>query len=121
MDDGIAIGDPLLGHEDYVRSVAFSPDGKKIVSGSDDKTIRVWDAQTGIQIAEPLYGHESSVRSVTFSPNGDKIISGSLDKTIRIWNTLRKSLKSWEWNPNGWIHFSSDLEKHGCLDFSTVL
>ncbi|MGB8699973.1 MAG: AAA family ATPase, partial [Thermosynechococcaceae cyanobacterium] len=51
-------------HQSYVRSVAFSPDGKRIVSGSGDKTVRVWDASTGQLIGNPFKGHEGSVNSV---------------------------------------------------------
>ena len=76
----------LQGHDDQVNSVAFSPDRSKIVSGSFDHTIRVWDASTGIEILPPLRGHEYSVTSVAFSPDGSKIISGSFDKTIRVWD-----------------------------------
>ena len=74
----------LLGHDDAVNSVALSPDGSKIISGSDDKTIRVWDASIGVEILPPLRGHDDSILSVVFSPDGSKIISGSLDDTIRV-------------------------------------
>ncbi|KIN99910.1 hypothetical protein M404DRAFT_86267, partial [Pisolithus tinctorius Marx 270] len=47
----------LEGHTDYVTSVAFSPGGKRIVSGSEDKTVRVWDAERGVQVGSPLEGH----------------------------------------------------------------
>jgi len=77
---------PLQGHGDWIRSVAFSPDGSKIISGSDDKTIRVWDASTGVEILPPLRGHDSDINSVAFSPDGSKIISGSDDRTIRVWD-----------------------------------
>ena len=76
----------LQGHTNSVRSVAFSPDGRHIVSGSRDKTIRVWDAQTGCQVGNPLQGHTDSVNSVAFSPDGRQIVSGSSDKTIQIWD-----------------------------------
>lgn len=78
----------LRGHDNLVRSVAFSPDGSRIVSGSWDKTIRLWDAATGQQIGKPLIGHRDYVTSVAFSPDGTCLVSGSDDKSIRIWDTL---------------------------------
>ena len=72
----------LQGHEWPVCTVAFSPDGRHIVSGSWDLTIRLWDAQTGGQVGNPLQGHTESVISVAFSPDGRHIVSGSDDKTI---------------------------------------
>ena len=68
-----------------MRSVAFSPDGTRIVSGSDDKTLRLWDAKSGQCIGTPLKGHENSVWSVAFSSDGTRIVSGSQDKTLRLW------------------------------------
>ncbi|KAJ6613532.1 hypothetical protein B0H10DRAFT_1721815, partial [Mycena sp. CBHHK59/15] len=76
----------LEGHSDSVSSVAFSPDGRRIVSGSGDNTIRVWDADTQMQVGEALQGHSDSVWSVAFSPDGRHIISGSRDHTIRVWD-----------------------------------
>jgi len=69
-----------------VLSVVYSPDGRYIISGSHDKTIRIWDAETGAAIGNPLEGHTRGVQSVAYSPNGRHIISGSHDKTIRIWD-----------------------------------
>ena len=74
----------LEGHSDSVRSIAYSPDGTKIVSGSYDETIKIWDANTG-KCLKTLEGHLSFVESVAFSPDGTKIISGSSDHTIKIW------------------------------------
>ena len=74
------------GHTGYINSVAFSPDGTKIVSGGSDCTVRVWDIKTGLQIGASLTGHTGWVKSVAFSPDGTKIVSGSLDGTIRIWD-----------------------------------
>ncbi|KIJ52909.1 hypothetical protein M422DRAFT_242854 [Sphaerobolus stellatus SS14] len=76
----------LPGHTYSVQSVAFSPDGKCIASGSEDNTIWIWDAETGENVGEPLKGHTSSVWSVAFSPDGKRIASGSEDNTIRIWD-----------------------------------
>ncbi|MEG4489742.1 nSTAND1 domain-containing NTPase, partial [Microcoleus sp. D3_18_C4] len=72
-------------HEDFVRSVAFSPDGKLIVSGSNDNTVRLWDTK-GNPVTQPFQGHEDFVRSVAFSPDGKLIVSGSHDKTVRLWD-----------------------------------
>ncbi|RAH71166.1 WD40 repeat-like protein [Aspergillus aculeatinus CBS 121060] len=74
-------------HRDYVRAVAFSPDGERIVSGSDDKTLRIWDANNGARL-NTLKGHEDWVRSVTFSPDGRHIVSDSDDSTIKIWDSI---------------------------------
>ena len=71
-----------------VRAIALSPDGTRIVSGSNDKAIRVWDAVTGQQVGDALRGHESWVCSVAFSPDGTRIVSGSGDKTIRVWDAV---------------------------------
>jgi len=73
----------LRGHTDVAGAV-FSRDGKRILSGSNDKTIRVWDADTGAELMI-LRGHEAGVGAV-FSPNGAHIVSGSSDKTIKIWD-----------------------------------
>ncbi|KAG8712341.1 hypothetical protein FRC09_019984 [Ceratobasidium sp. 395] len=69
-----------------VLSTTYSPDGRRIVSGSNDMTVRIWDAETGDQLLDPLTGHSDSVSSVAFSSDGRWIASGSLDKTIRLWD-----------------------------------
>ncbi|KIK24627.1 hypothetical protein PISMIDRAFT_678019 [Pisolithus microcarpus 441] len=83
-----------------VLSVAISPDGGKVVSGSDDSTVRVWDAMGGVQFGEPLQGHTSPVNSVAFSHDGKRIVSGSDDSTVRIWDTEKG------------IQVGSTLEEH---------
>ncbi|CUA71831.1 putative WD repeat-containing protein alr3466 [Nostoc sp, PCC 7120] [Rhizoctonia solani] len=70
------------------HSVDFSPDDTRIVSGSGDKTLRIWNAETGSNVLGPLEGHSGWVNSVQYSPNGTHIASGSDDQTIRIWDAL---------------------------------
>ena len=70
-----------------VTAIAVSPSGERIVSGSKDKLVRVWDASTGDEL-EVLKGHEDWVESVAFSPDGKQIVSGSKDKSVRLWNAL---------------------------------
>ncbi len=72
------------GHQNWVCSVAFSPDGTRLVSGSADRTIRLWDVSTG-ECLETLSGHGHGVWSVAFSPDGTRLISGSADRTLRLW------------------------------------
>ncbi|KAJ7924599.1 hypothetical protein B0H13DRAFT_1601475, partial [Mycena leptocephala] len=75
--------DNLLRHR--VKSVAVSPDDRRVVSGSDDNMVWIWNAITGMAEAT-LDGHTAQVNSVVFSAKGNQIISGSNDCTVRIWN-----------------------------------
>ena len=77
----------LEGHSREVQSVAFSPDGSKLASGSVDKTVQVWNMMTG-QAEQILEGHSGRIQSVAFSPDGSKLASGSYDKTVRVWNMM---------------------------------
>jgi WD40 repeat protein/energy-coupling factor transporter ATP-binding protein EcfA2 len=99
-----------LGHGPGVNSVAFSPDGKQIVSGSDDNTIRLWDLQ-GNQIGQPFQGHGSAVNSVAFSPDGKQIVFGSDDKNIRLWdlqgNQIGQAFQG-HWSAVNSVAFSPD-------------
>lgn len=76
----------MKGHTNMVWTVALSPDGRRIASGSMDNTIRIWDFQIGKPTLK-LEGHTRYVHSVAFSPNGRWITSGSWDKTVRVWNS----------------------------------
>ena len=75
-----------LVHDDWVASAAFSPDGKRIVTASHDKTARLWDAATGLPIGQPLKGHEGAVNSAAFSPDGMRVVTASDDGTARLWD-----------------------------------
>jgi WD40 repeat protein len=68
-----------------ITSLAISPDGKKLASGSEDNTVQLWDVETGKQLTT-LTGHSDYVLSVAFSPDGGKLASGSKDKTVRLWD-----------------------------------
>lgn len=75
----------LKGHEKNVLSLAFSPDGNYLASGSKDNTIILWDIKTGKKI-KVLKDHEDNVNSICFSPDGKNLLSGSDDNSIKVWN-----------------------------------
>lgn len=77
--------DTLKGHSNSIVSVAFSPDGKTLVSGSWDHTIKLWYVASGKEL-KTFNGHSRDVYSVAFSPDGKKVASGSLDSTVKLWD-----------------------------------
>jgi eukaryotic-like serine/threonine-protein kinase len=80
----------LTGHTAAVTAVALSVDGQTLVSGSEDRTIRVWDMRSGN--SRPLQGHANTVYAVALSPDGKTIASGSADKTVRFWDLATGTL-----------------------------
>jgi len=107
-------GSPFTGHTDSVNSVAFSPDGTRIVSGSYDRTIRVWNATTGQMEGSPFTRHTNSA---AFSPH--RIVSGSTNDTIRVCNAFDMTRATNAANQipftdssmiddDGWVRASSD-------------
>jgi WD40 repeat protein len=78
---------PSTPHSSEVSSVAFSPDGARMLSGSLDKTIKLWDAGTGA-LLRTFHGHSNSVTSVAISPDGTRVLSGSEDKSIKLWDAV---------------------------------
>ncbi len=78
------------GHLDYVSAVSFSPDTKYVITGSNDKTAKLWDATTGIEI-RTFMGHSDDVTSVSFSPDGKYFVTGSEDNTAKLWDVTKSA------------------------------
>ncbi len=122
-DEDFPRGDlEVLAHTSWVWSVAFSPDGNTLASGSEDGTAHLWNARTGEHI-RTLEGHTGRVYSVAFNPNGTTLASGSRDGTVRLWNantgahirTLSGRHTSWvtgvSFSPTGNILASGSLDR----------
>ena len=127
------------GHSQSLSSVAFSPDGKVIASGSSDNTIKLGDVATGKQLRS-LAGNTDGVRSVAFSRNGQVIASGDGDSTIKLWEVatgkqlrslagLAGSVGSVAFNVDGKviatdldlaIAYESDALKHSYLTYALI-
>jgi RNA polymerase sigma factor (sigma-70 family) len=75
----------LDGFKGVVRAAAYSPDGRQLAAGCDDKTVRIHDTESGKELAV-LKGHTEAVTSVAFSPGGNMIVTGSNDKTAKVWS-----------------------------------
>ncbi|MFD0032121.1 WD40 repeat domain-containing protein [Streptomyces sp. NPDC127172] len=76
--------DILKGHEVRVRGIAWSPDGRRIATASDDRTVRIWSTATFEEVA--IVGvHQDKVSSVAWSPDGTQLLTASFDGPARIW------------------------------------
>src|SRR3954447_16926800 len=82
----VLLPDAPVSHEGKVLSVAFSPDGKAVLTGSADNTARLWDASTGQPIGAPMQ-HQLYVLAVAFSPGGKTVLTSSADGTARFWDS----------------------------------
>ena len=101
----------LRGHSKFLYSVAWSPDGKWLATGSGDNTAKVWDAATGREL-RTLSGHKEGVTSVAWSPDGKRVATGSWDKTAKVWDAASgkelltlgghtEAVNSVAWSPDG--------------------
>ncbi|KAH7886860.1 WD40-repeat-containing domain protein [Phlebopus sp. FC_14] len=104
-----------------VRSIAFSPDGKSVVTGADDGEIRLWDVASGLQVGETLKGHSSTVLSVAISKDGTRIASGGVDGKVMLWdattlgvlhslNAHDHHVRSVDFSPNGQLLASGSFD-----------
>lgn len=99
VDDTAQVHDALtgkgrgdcIGHTSHVKSVAFSPDGKKVLTGSFDKTARLWDVSSGVFIAT-FSGHTGEVYAAVFTPDGTRVLTGSADDTAKLWDAATVSV-----------------------------
>ncbi len=94
------LANTLTGQSTLIRSVAFSPDGQTLISGSEDSTLKVWDLKTGSQV-QTLTDHSGWISSVAIAPDGQTLASGSKDSTINLWNlrtgALLRTLRGHLW------------------------
>jgi WD40 repeat protein len=101
----------LSGHSDEVRSVAWSPDGKRLVTASADETVKVWNSESGEELFT-ITGHRAKVYSVAWSPDGKRLATGSADNTAKVWDAEtgkelrtisghKRSVSSVAWSPDG--------------------
>lgn len=93
----------LTGHSSAVRSLAISPDGQTLASGSEDHTIEIWQLGTGKKL-RTLTGHSNSIYSLAISPDGQTLASGSSDKTIKIWQLSTGKLLHTLTEHNDWVY-----------------
>lgn len=111
----------LRGHKNIIYEIAWSPDGRTLASGSDDRTIRLWDGETA-ELRRTLKGHKGSVFSVSWSPDGRTLASGSEDSTIRLWDSAtgevrhtlkghRSTVPSVSWSPDGKTLASGSIDR----------
>jgi WD40 repeat protein len=111
---GKAAGPPLP-HQALIAALAFSPDGKVLLTGSSDRTARLWDVSTGLPLG-PRRWHDRSVSRVAFHPKGRTFLTGSADHTARLW-TMPTPLPGDAERAARWIEATAgvELDEHAAL------
>ena len=107
----------LKGHDGGVRSVFYSADGKRIVTASEDKTAKVWDANTGQELMT-LKGHEGYVLSAVYSPDGKRIATAGMDGIVQIYTTDMDELLQIAESRVTRQLTAEEKEKYGVLDLN---
>lgn len=93
----------LPGHQGVVLAAAFAPDGQTLATGSDDRTVRLWDVLTGQEL-HVLVGHEDLIRGLAFAPDGRTLTSVSWDGAVKVWDARSgRERTSFEWH-TGMVH-----------------
>ena len=102
LPPGVSLRHTLTGHSGVIIGVAVTGDGRWAVSGSDDKTLKVWDLESG-QVLRTLEGHSGGVSSVALTPDGQRAVSASHDKTLKVWDLESgQELRTLEGHPD-WV------------------
>lgn len=113
----------MYGHAGIVFAIAATPDGSRIVTGSQDRTARVWDARTGLPKAD-LIGHADSVMTLAVSPDSTRVLTGSADKTARLWDIrsgrTQRELKGHTATVTGVAFLPGSKQAVTCSDDKTV-
>src|SRR5262245_2621043 len=114
----------IKGHGEAVYSVAFSPDGKMLASGSLDRMVKLWDIDAGQELAT-LKGHGNKYSSVAFSPDGKRLASGGQDGAVKLWDAATgQELAALKGNAGGWIYsvaFSPDGKRLASGSISRIV
>jgi WD40 repeat protein len=100
------IGPVLAGHEKRLRDLAYSPDGKLIVTASRDRTARLWNAENGKALPDVVLKHRAEVSSVSFDSKGEHVITTSDDGWVRIWTLAGDELTRWRHNGESSARFA---------------
>ena len=111
LESSVLKSPKVKGRKSIVKSVAFSPDGRWLVSGGSDRHVRLWDLTTDKPTSHILGSHSAMVNSVVFSPDGTKIASGGEDQTVMIWE-IDKPKKPWKMLKGSYLGISSVAFSH---------